>query len=323
MTHYINLALYVSLGMKIVKVHRALRFTQKAFLKQYVDHCTAKRALARTSFARDCWKMMVNSCFGKFIEQVRNHIRCIIAQNVESFTRWSSCPRYISSKIISENMVILFLSVPQVEMNKAYAVGFTILERSKEFMFSQFYKQIKPRLGRCKVAFSDTDSLLLIVKTKRKVDNLDKLKDIMDFSNYDPSHPKFNASNKNALGFFKDEMKGEKIDEFVGLRSKTYAMTTIGGKMHSRCKGIKKAYKKTIPFQSFKNCIQQVSSVRVTQYNISSKNHNLKTIRVNKLCFGSFDDKRHLYNCGVHSVPYGSFLIKRGCVGCKKTAVTF
>lgn len=302
--------------MKIVEIHRVLSFDQFAFLKQFIVHCTAKRAAAKTDFHRSLWKTYINSTFGKFIEQTRNRLHCVIARKPEIFSKWCSSPRYRSNKIISETMVIIFLSAAKVRMDKAYAVGFTILERSKQFMYDQYYNQIKPRLGDVEVCFSDTDSFLIAVKTPKKTDNISKLADIMDFSNYPPSHPKHSTKNKNALGFFKDEMKGSAIDEFVGLRSKTYAISIPGMSSQTRCKGVKKGYRKTIPFEAFKRCLDVVTSVRVTQYNITSKNHLLETTRIDKLAFGSFDDKRFILNCGLHSVPYGSWQAKRQCVYC-------
>lgn len=300
--------------MKLKKVHRVVRFLQSNFLKEYIDFCTFKRATSNTSFLKRMYKLFVNAVFGKFIEQVRNHLDAKICTSTKDAEKWITSPRFSNMKIISDDLVIVFLTPARVFLNKPYSIGFSILDLSKYFMFSHYYGKIKPLLGNCEVLFSDTDSLSLAVYNKQKTNNILKLKKMLDFSNYDSTHCYHTKKKANKLGYWKDELKGEKMIEYVGLRSKCYAIR-IKNKQHknlkSTCKGVRKGVKKNIPFRKFKKCIQKVKKQEITQFNIRSRSHQVNTMKMQKVGFTSFDDKRYLMKCGIHSVPYGSCVIKQ------------
>ena len=50
--HEENLKLYLSLGLKLKKVHRVLEFNQKPWLKEYIDFNTEKRKEAKKKFPK-------------------------------------------------------------------------------------------------------------------------------------------------------------------------------------------------------------------------------------------------------------------------------
>ena len=51
--HYRDRQLYLSLGMKLTKIHKGLRFKQSDWMEKYVDFNTEKRTIAANSFEKN------------------------------------------------------------------------------------------------------------------------------------------------------------------------------------------------------------------------------------------------------------------------------
>ena len=84
--HYRNLQLYFSLGMKLNKVHKVLKFKEPDCMKKFINFNTEKRKNAANDFEKDFIKLMLNSVYGKTMENVRKGMNVQLVNNAESFT---------------------------------------------------------------------------------------------------------------------------------------------------------------------------------------------------------------------------------------------
>ena len=163
--HYRNLQLYLFLGMKLIKINNMLKFKQSNWIKKYTDFNTEKRMNAANDFEKDFFKLMINSVYGKAMENLRKRINVRLVNNEKDFLKYTSRPTYITHKIFGKDYAAIHEIKPVLMLNKPIYVGFTVLELSKWMMYDFHYNFIKNNFN-AELLFTDTDSLTCEIKSE-------------------------------------------------------------------------------------------------------------------------------------------------------------
>ena len=308
--HYRNLQLYLSLGMKLTKIHRVLEFTQRPWMKRYIDFNTEKRKMAKNSFEKDFFKLMNNSVFGKTMENLRKRSNIKLETDHDHLLKLTRQPMYVSSKIFDENLVGVQMKKERLTLDKPSYVGFCILDMSKTLMYDFHYNYIRKKYPEAKLLFTDTDSLFYHIKAEDLYSDLYKDKDLFDNSDYPKSSKFFFVENKKVIGKFKDETAGDAIIEFVGLKSKMYSYKTEN-KENKTAKGVKKnVIKCQLCLSDFLDTLQKCNTMRHKMRTIRSEYHQISSYQINKVSLSPFDDKRYILDDAISSYAYWNHKIK-------------
>ena len=78
---------------------------------------------------------MINSVYGKAIENLRKRINVRLVNHAEDFLKYTSKPRYITHKMFGKNYAAISEIKPILIRNKPIYVGLTVLDLSKWKMY--------------------------------------------------------------------------------------------------------------------------------------------------------------------------------------------
>lgn len=318
--HYKNLKQAIVNGLKLVKIHRAIRFSQSKWMAPYIELCTKMRVIAKNKFEKNFWKLLINSVFGKCMENVRARTSLKLVSSEIKANKLMMKTNFKDRTIYSKNLMAIHQHKEIIKFDKPIYVGFAILDVSKTFMYDFHYNVMKKRYGnKINSLYSDTDSMVYEIQTHNFFNDLRyDLLPFFDTSNYPKNHYCFSEINKNQPGYFKDEMEGVILKEFVSLRPKLYAYKTVNEDEVKKAKGVKKyIIDKHMHFKDYMKILNAYindrslddKQTRREMNFIQSNKHIVHSKTMNKLVLSANDDKRFIMDDGINTLAYGHYKI--------------
>ena len=244
-----------------------------------------KRMNAANDLEKDFFKSIINSVYGKTIENIRKRINVKLVNNTEVFLKYTSKPTYITHNIFGKDYAAVHEIKPVLIFNKPIYVGLTVLDLNNWKTYDFHYNFLKKYFD-AELLFTDTDSVTYETKSENVYEELFKLKDLFDFSNYPKNTNFFDEANKKVFGKMKDEFGGVIVIEFVGLKSKMRSMKKIDGKERNTAKGVSIATE----FDKIKYVLFNEKIIRHKKKRIRNKKHKLGTYEINKISLPCFDN---------------------------------
>lgn len=316
--HYIHLKQCLMNGLILNKIHRVIQFRQDNFLKKYIDLNTQLRQESNSEFEKDFFKLLNNAIFGKTIENRRKQV------DIRLVTSWrDTCnktnrlvgaenlickPNFKSISIFSENFVAIQLAKEKILLDRPIYIGFSVLEYAKQHLYQFHYNVIKHKYNdKAQLCYTDTDSLLYFIRTDDFYNDLRKNINFYDTSNFETNNI-YNIPllNVKIPGLFKDEMGGDIIKQFIGLRAKLYCIESVKKEI-KKAKGVSKHITKKLRPVDYETALINNAKVKCKMNIIKSMKHVLYSQRINKLVLNNSDDKRRILPDHITTLPWGHF----------------
>ena len=174
-------------------------------------------------------------------------------------------------------------------------------------MYDWYYSHLKNVYSdRARLLYTDTDSLIVHIKTDNIYADMAQHADQYDTSNYPTDHVLHSTVNDKVLGKMKDECAGTPIAEFVGLKPRMYSILKADGGQERRSKGLKKSVvKKYILHKQYKAALFDQKMLRHSMDVLRSQKHHINGQHVTKISLSPLDTKRWISADGINTLAYG------------------
>lgn len=293
--HYTLLSYYIGEGMQVKKVHAVMEFTQRPWLKPFMELQEKLRNEATSPMMNKVIKLMTNSVFGKSCYRPRNsHMSFLF--NLDTERGRMKFTDYIDDKtdglqLLSSKLLGITMKLKKITRNQHPAVGATILELGKLQLYRWWYDRLRSAHPDMKLLYCDTDSLIVSMTEDPQV--------------FMKNHPEWFTDE---VGNLKEESGGAPGVLFVGAKPKHYLYETSQDK-RVRLAGLKRSAAESVDAEVFMDVLDNEAEpvAEVEQTYIDSVTHR---ITVERIFRRYLDDKDHtrFKLPRYESVPFGHYL---------------
>ena len=301
--HHDDLKFYLKHGMVLEKVHEGVLYTEKAFMKKFIDICTEARKNAKNDFEKDIFKLGPNSVFGKTMENVRNRVNVEIFHDNDvgdrkKLLRRIAKPNYENSVIFEDSQLVSVRMRQSTvnTLNKPIHHGVSVLDRAKLPMYGWHYEYMVPKYGRkAGPGYTDTNSLIYEIETEDVYEDIRAdVPTMFDTSAFPEDHPSgLPRMNKKVPGLMKDEACGKNITKGIFLGPKQYALEIEDYGVDKKCKGVKKSVVKgSLTVDHYEKYLKNDTTYYVKFNTLRSRKHDITTECVTKVALTNADNKR-------------------------------
>ena len=204
--HYRNLKLYLKLGLIVTKIHNVLQFEQSPWLKSYIDFNTECRKNATSQFEKYFFKLLINSVYGKTMENTRKRIKLEFLTEEKQILKRIAKPSFLHMQKINDDLVAVQCKIQTAVLDKPIYTGFNVLDLSKVLMYDWHYNYMMQKYSNLKLLFTDTDSLCYEIETEDIYQDMKEDEHLYDFSEYPFGHPLYSTQSKKKIGKMKDDL---------------------------------------------------------------------------------------------------------------------
>ena len=126
---------------------------------------------AAKDFEKGFFKLMINSVYGKKLENLLKRINVRLINSAEDFSKYTSKPTYITLKFFGKYYAAIYEIKPVLKLNKPIYVGFTVLDLSKWKMYD-FHTILSKRILMLNYCLLTQTALLMEKNQKMFMKNL-------------------------------------------------------------------------------------------------------------------------------------------------------
>ena len=127
-------------------------------MKPYIEFNTQKRMQATNKSDKEFFKLMINSVYGKTMQNMRKRMKIRTVTNQRDCIKYSSRPTFINSIIYGTNLIPINEKKFKIKFNKPIYLEFLVLKESKLIMYKYWHDFSKKVCPNVELIYMDTDS---------------------------------------------------------------------------------------------------------------------------------------------------------------------